>query len=213
MALVSRLLAAACVLALPLLASTFTFAQEATPETTTTEKPAIPTPPKPKPKPVAPAASPIKKPAVAVKKPAPVRVPMKAKAVGSWIVTCSADPKISTGCSAALQMIDPKRKLKLLTLTLGRNAKGALLLEAVTPTGVLIGPGVIMQADKVKLRSPYVSCADAGCLSRYAITESMMQAMKKNAPMRFSVMTLAGTTINIEAKPKGTAEVLALVGQ
>jgi invasion protein IalB len=159
-----------------------------------------------------PAPKPVKKPAAA-KKPAAVAPKLKARNVGNWVVTCPVNAADATACSASLQMVDQKRKLRLLTMSIGRNPKGALILEAVTPTGVLIAPGVTMQAGKIKSRSPYVSCADAGCLSRYAVTESMLAALKANTTIKFTVVALPNNVINIEAKPKGTTEVLAQIGK
>jgi invasion protein IalB len=162
-----------------------------------------------------PVAAPKKKPAApkaAAKPGAKGDVKGTQQGIGSWTVVCGPEPKKQGGCSAQLQMVDPKSKSVLLTLLVGYSGKGVPLIEAITPTGVVIGPGVQLTAGKLKLRSPYVQCGPTGCSSRFAIDGNMQEALKTAKELKFAVVTISQKVIEISVKPEGNAKMLAKMG-
>jgi invasion protein IalB len=131
---------------------------------------------------------------------------------GSWTVTCGPNKGKAGNCSAQLQMIEPKKKLPLLTWVLGFGDKGTPLMEVVTPSGVLISPGVKMEIGKAKSQSPYVSCVPLGCSSRFIADKSVVNALRGAKEAKFTIVTHNRQIANISVKPVGTAEMLAAMG-
>jgi invasion protein IalB len=131
---------------------------------------------------------------------------------GSWTVTCGPNTGKPTNCSAQLQLIEAKKKLPLLTWAVGFGEKGTPLMEVVTPTGVLISPGVKMEIGKAKSQSPYVSCVPLGCSSRFIADKSVVTAMRSAKEAKFVIVTLNKQIANVTVKPVGTAEMLDAMG-
>jgi invasion protein IalB len=131
---------------------------------------------------------------------------------GSWTVSCGPNTGKTGNCSAQLQLADTKKKLPLLTWTVGFGDKGTPLMEIVTPSGVLISPGVKMEIGKVKSQSPYVSCVPLGCSSRFIADKSVTVAMRGAKEAKFMIVTLNKQIANISVKPVGTAEMLDAMG-
>jgi invasion protein IalB len=165
----------------------------------------------------APPAKPAAKPAQ--KKPAqkaaakPVKgAKVAVRQFGSWTVSCGQNTGKPSNCSARLQLIEAKKKLPLLTWAIGFGEKGTPLMEIVTPTGVLISPGVKMEIGKVKSQSPYVSCVALGCSSRFIADKSVINALRGATEAKFVIVTLSKQIANVSVKPTGTAEMLDAMG-
>ncbi len=166
------------------------------------------------------AEAPAKKPAAQ-----PVQKPIQKKAAkpskgqkgtvqnfGSWTVTCGPNTGQAGNCSAQLQMIEPKKKLPLLTWVVGFGSKGTPLMEVVTPSGVLISPGVKMEIGKSKSQSPYVSCVPLGCSSRFIADKAVINALRSAKEAKFVIVTVGKQIANVSVKPTGTAEMLVAMG-
>jgi invasion protein IalB len=131
---------------------------------------------------------------------------------GSWTVSCGPNTGKPTNCSAQLQLMEAKKKLPLLTWAVGFGERGTPLMEVITPSGVLISPGVKMEIGKVKSQSPYVSCVPLGCASRFIVDKSVVTAMRSAKEAKFIIVTLNKQIGNISVKPAGTAEMLDAMG-
>jgi invasion protein IalB len=131
---------------------------------------------------------------------------------GNWIVSCGPNTGKVGNCSAQLQLIDAKKKVPLLTWAVGFGEKGTPLMEVVTPTGVLISPGVKMEIGKVKSQSPYVSCVPLGCSSRFIADKAVVTAMRGAKQAKFVIITLNKQIANVTVNPVGTADMLDAMG-
>jgi invasion protein IalB len=132
--------------------------------------------------------------------------------IGSWTVTCGPNKGKTGNCSAQLQLIEAKKKLPLLTWAVGFGERGTPLMEVITPTGVLISPGVKMEIGKAKSQSPYVSCVPLGCSSRFIADKAVVTAMRSAKEAKFVIVTIGKQIANVTVKPVGTAEMLDAMG-
>lgn len=133
-------------------------------------------PPAAKPAAAAPAAP--AAPAAAPDQPqaAPQVVRTEILALGNWTVTCRefAQGGPPRSCQAALEIVQQQQgspAQPLLTWTLRPDTGGRLLATLVSPTGVLIAPGVELRFGKAAARTVAYTACDARCSSDFAVDD------------------------------------------
>lgn len=81
---------------------------------------------------------------------------------------------------------------KLLTVTIsstGSNEKPVMLMSL--PLGVNLQAGVTMQVDQdAAMQAPYEQCIKKGCIVRSALTEEILEKLKKGSNLRVSVLAI-----------------------
>ena len=136
------------------------------------------------------------------------------KTIGIWVVTCpvNKDPA-GPRCSAKMNMVDKKRNVEVMSWTLGFSRDGKFLMEVITPSDVLIQPGLAFALDNSKnTRVPYFSCGLAGCMSRQTMSAAAVDILAKSKAAKFTLATTLGKNITLAVNLSKTAEALRAIG-
>ena len=133
---------------------------------------------------------------------------------GPWVVTCPTNSDAnSPRCSSKISMVDPKRKIEIMSWTLGFNKDGKLLMEIVTPSDVLIESGLAYVVDESKSQTlHYYSCGPSGCLTRLPVSAAAASLLKKAKVVKLSIAATNGKIITLTIKLAQTAEALSAIG-
>ncbi len=131
---------------------------------------------------------------------------------GGWTVTCSqaGDPPAKT-CSAEFRVVGKDNKAIVLIWLLGRNKEGKLLAEFVTPSDILLRPGVAVTLDEGKpLRADYLSCTtQQGCRASLELTSKTVRDLKTAAKAKIGITLLNGKVMEVGFDVPGIDLVLA----
>ena len=135
---------------------------------------------------------------------------------GGWTVTCrvGGDPA-QKRCSAEFRVVSKENNNALvLAWLLGRNAEGKLLAEFVTPTDILIRPGVAVSFDDGKaLRAEFVSCTSRqGCRASMELTPKITRELKSAAKAKVGFTLLNGKVMEVGVEIPGVDLALADLG-
>ena len=134
---------------------------------------------------------------------------------GGWTVTCSEGgepPK--KACSASFRVTNKDNKAIVLIWLLGRNPEGKLLSEFVTPTDILIKPGVAVSLNESKpVRAEYLSCtASQGCRASIELTPNLIRQMKDAKKAKIGLTLLNGKVMEIAMDVPGIDLALSDLG-
>ena len=135
---------------------------------------------------------------------------------GGWTVTCrvGGDPA-QKRCSAEFRVVSKENNNALvLAWLLGHNAEGRLLAEFVTPTDILIRPGVAVSFNDGKaLRAEFVSCTSRqGCRASMELTPKITRNLKSAAKARIGFTLLNGKVMEVGVDIPGVDLALADLG-
>jgi invasion protein IalB len=85
--------------------------------------------------------------------------------IGDWIFGCVDQPRPAPRfCFIRQQLADNKTKTPIFTWTVGQDAKGNLVAVWQTPTGVLIGQGMLFDIGMERpIPVPYRECTRGQC--------------------------------------------------
>lgn len=137
------------------------------------------------------------------------------KSYGNWQSVCPADKSAANTppCFARLAVVDQKRKIPLVTWTVGFNKQKQALMEVVSPVDVYIAPGLeikLTPGPTIKLN--YISCGLKGCKSRKELDKNTLQSLKAAESVAISISATNGKKINFNLKMSGSAKALSDLG-
>lgn len=119
---------------------------------------------------------------------------------GGWTVTCSqtGDPPTKR-CSAEFRVIDKDNKAVVLIWLLGRDKEGTLLSEFVTPSDILIRPGVaVTLGDEKPWKAEFLSCTTKqGCRASMELTPKLARDLKAATKAKIGLTLLNGKVMEI----------------
>lgn len=134
---------------------------------------------------------------------------------GGWTVTCSqaGEPPTKT-CSAAFRVVSNENKALVLIWLLGRNKEGKLLAEFITPSDILIRPGVTVVLNESKqLKAEYVSCtAQQGCRASVELTSKTTRDLRSTARAKIGITLFSGQVMEVAFEILGIEQVLIDLG-
>jgi invasion protein IalB len=139
----------------------------------------------------------------------------KQRQYGQWTFGCvdasGAEPE---KCFTHLAVRDSKRNVALVNWLVGYTKDSKLQMEILTPTDVLIAPGLQLRIGEAPAqRLPYVFCVSAGCLTRINPDAAMLENLRKADMVKLSIATPTGDTVTFSIKIHGIADGLnALAG-
>lgn len=148
------------------------------------------------------------------KKAAPTQVTTTTTTFDNWTVVCSrtADQK-SASCGASYKVINSQNQSVLLVWLFGRNAKGDKMTEFRTLTDVLIEPGVgITLEEGDPLTANYVSCGTNGCQASLALTDDMIERLRKTKSATVAMTRLDGKQVQFKMDVAGMGQALKALG-
>ncbi len=121
---------------------------------------------------------------------------------GSWQIRCvTTEPK---QCFLYQLIVDNERNTPLMEVTLfsakdetGQDVK--MVANAVTPLGVLLGRGLIMQVDeKDPIQRQFGWCAPQGCYSRFPVTGAELADIQAGSKIVTAFFMVQNPSTNVE---------------
>ena len=121
-----------------------------------------------------------------------------------WIVTCVKDGKAREVCSANFRLINKEKKNLLMSWLVGFNSKKVMMSELVTPTDVMIAPGVEVIVDEGKpIKILYAACGSRGCKSNFAMTKKIQKSLSNGKKVSVKIVALDGRAISFNLEFQG----------
>lgn len=146
--------------------------------------------------------------------PAPQTVTTRTTTYDGWTVVCTAAAGTDKRtCSASFRIMNKEKNQNILVWLFGRNAKDEPLMELVTPTDVLIKPGVALIIDGGEpVKAEFVSCGTRGCKAALALDEDGIELMRSAKSVRIDLTRLDGQVIQFNFDVPGIGPALSDLG-
>jgi invasion protein IalB len=131
--------------------------------------------------------------------------------IGDWIFGCVDQPRPTPRfCFIRQQLADNKTKTPIFTWTVGQDAKGNLVAVWQTPTGVLIGQGMLFDIGMEKpIPVPYRECTRGQCQAVANLAPDFVERLAKAEKARATIVAASGTGLAFDFSVQGLAEGLA----
>jgi invasion protein IalB len=115
-----------------------------------------------------------------------------------WVVTCvSTNASKGEACSANFRLADKEKKNILMTWLVGFNNKQVMMSELVTPTNVLIAPGVELIIGEAKpIKILYNACGTRGCKSSFPMSKKVQASFAKAKKVSVKFVRLDGRAVS-----------------
>lgn len=134
---------------------------------------------------------------------------------GGWTVSCTEGGDMPARvCSAEFRVVNKENQALVLIWLLGRNAEGQLLSEFVTPSNVMIKPGVSVTLDGEKATSAeYVYCTNnQGCRAAMDLPPRLIRSLRQAAKATIGIALSDGRPLEIGIELNGLGDVLTGLG-
>ena len=134
---------------------------------------------------------------------------------GQWTVICPDAPGGELAkCVARLTIRDNTRNVTMIQWLASYNQDSTVLMEIITPTDVLIEPGLQLSiGDTLLQRHPYIFCVPAGCITRISPNAAMLKDLRSADVVKLAITTSAGKQVVFSIKVDGMTDGLnALAG-
>ena len=122
-----------------------------------------------------------------------------------WVVTCVTSGTVKKEiCSAIFKLANKEKKAILMTWLIGFNNKNVMMSEIVTPTDVMIAPGLeIIADDKKPVKVLYTACGTRGCKSSFPMTKKLRASLAKAKKVSLKFIRIDGRTVSINLEFQG----------
>jgi invasion protein IalB len=138
---------------------------------------------------------------------APAKTWTLKQSFGPWEVRCpiAAEGEAAKPCAAVLEFQDTKSGATLLAWTVAKANAGALSTRFLTPTGVRIEPGVVLQLEggEPTIRFLYQSCWTGGCAAGGDVPAELAAKIAAAAQANAQYTRLDGQNIRFDFKMDG----------
>ncbi|MBL8576306.1 MAG: invasion associated locus B family protein [Mesorhizobium sp.] len=135
---------------------------------------------------------------------------------GGWTVSCRESAQMSQRtCSAEFRAVSQQNNnATVLIWLLGHDASGKLLAEFVTPSDILIKPGVAVAIDGGKPSvAEFLSCTNnQGCRASMELTPKFARDLKQATKVGIGITLLNGQVMQIAMDVAGVDKALADLG-
>lgn len=133
------------------------------------------------------------------------------RAFDNWSVNCAEFEKPrATRCSASLQVVQQQTKQVIFGWTISMADDKKLVGALVTPTGVLIDPGIELKLGKAKARKVgYTSCMQRQCAGTIAVDEALVREATQADGAEATIQAVDGRTIRFTFPVKGIDRAVA----
>lgn len=132
-----------------------------------------------------------------------------------WSVNCAEfeNPK-TTRCAATLQVVQQKTNQVIFAWTIAAGDDRKLVGSIVTPSGVLITPGIEMKLGKANVRRVgFTSCAPNQCVGTVAIDDAIAREGAQAETAEATVRSLDGRAVTFTFPMKGMDRAVAQLRQ
>jgi invasion protein IalB len=131
--------------------------------------------------------------------------------MGDWVFDCVNQERPGAKlCFIRQQLADSKTKAPIFTWTVGQDAKGNLVAVWQTPTGVLIGQGLLFDIGMEKpIPVPYRACTRGQCQAVANLAPDFIDRLAKAGKARAMIVAATGKGLAFDFSVQGLAEGLA----
>jgi invasion protein IalB len=131
--------------------------------------------------------------------------------IGDWHYGCVNQSRPGEKlCFIRQQLADSKTKAPVFTWTVGQDAKGKLVAVWQTPTGVMIGQGMLLDIGMEKpIPVPYRACTRGQCQAIANLAPEFLDRLGKAEKARATIVAATGKGLAFDFSVQGLAEGLA----
>lgn len=158
---------------------------------------------------------PVPTPAPAPQAPAPANAlpPPKVinqKTYGDWVYSCLAFANGKTVCSISQTLSNAETKKPVFLWRIGQDGKGGLIGIWQSPTGVLVGRGIVLDAGTPKpIAIPFEFCGQGGCEATGNLAADFLASLSKAQKASATIFQRDGKGVTFPLSVKGLADGLA----
>jgi len=147
--------------------------------------------------------------------PAPANAPPPPKVInqktyGDWVYSCLAFANGKTVCSISQTLSDAATKKPVFLWRIGQDGKGGLIGIWQSPTGVLVGRGIVLDAGTPKpIAIPFEFCGQGGCEATGNLAADFLASLSKAQKASATIFQRDGKGVTFPLSVKGLADGLA----
>lgn len=147
----------------------------------------------------------------AAAKPADAEPVSERKVIDDWVYGCINQEKPAPKqCFIRQQLVDDKTKAPIFTWTLGQGPKGDIVAVWQTPTGVMVGAGVMFDIGGEKpIPVPYHACTPGQCQAVANLEAAFVETLGKAEKARATIVAANGKGLTFDFSVKGLSDGLA----
>jgi invasion protein IalB len=130
---------------------------------------------------------------------------------GDWLYGCVQAANGSVGgCSIVQRLVDTKSKTDLFLWRMVQDSKGGLVALWQTPEGVLLSPGLTLDAGTPKpITVPYEGCGSGRCQAVANLDPAFVAVLAKSEKISVDFTLTNGQQVRFNISPSGLAAGLA----
>lgn len=131
--------------------------------------------------------------------------------MGDWVYGCVDQERPGSKlCFIRQQLADGKTKAPVFTWTVTQDAKGNLIAVWQTPTGVLVGQGMLFDIGLEKpIAVPYRACTRGQCQAVANLAPEFVDRLAKAEKARATIVAATGNGLAFDFSVQGLADGLA----
>jgi invasion protein IalB len=139
---------------------------------------------------------------------------VRREAFDDWILTClKATDSEEVRCGIAQQLSHSETGATLFLWRIAQDGKGGFIGEWQTPTGVVVGRGIQLDAGTEKpVTIPFQACAQTACLAIANLAPDFIAALMGAQQANAVVSPIGGQPVRLVLSVKGLANGLTALG-
>jgi invasion protein IalB len=133
---------------------------------------------------------------------------------GDWIYTCIKMPAgDETRCGIIQQLSQSGTGASVFLWRIAQDGKGGMIGEWETPTGIIVGRGITLDAGTEKpIVIPFQACTQGGCVAIANLAPDFVDTLSRAQAATAVVYPIGGQGVRLTLSVKGLAEGLAALG-
>jgi invasion protein IalB len=138
---------------------------------------------------------------------------LQGKPIGDWMFNCGVNPQTTRQqCTITQQLTDKRTQSVVFTWLIGDDASGNLISVWQTPTGVLLGRGVVVDVGNDKpIAVPFTSCAAGQCEAIANLAPDFVDTLTKATKATATVFAVNGSGLTFSVSVDGLAQAIDAV--
>jgi invasion protein IalB len=139
---------------------------------------------------------------------------VKREAIGDWIHLCVQFPgNNQVRCGISQQLNNAQSGTGVFLWRIVQDGNGGFVGEWETPTGVVVGRGITLDAGTEKpITIPFQACTQSGCIAVANLAPDFLVAISKAQQASAVVVPIGGQGVRLNLSVKGLADGLTAIG-
>jgi invasion protein IalB len=133
---------------------------------------------------------------------------------GDWVYTCVELPAgDETRCGIVQQLLNKETGAGVFVWRIAQDGKGGLVSEWQTPTGIVVGRGIVLDAGTEEpITIPFQACTPTGCVAVANLAADFVETLSRTESASAVVFPIGGQGVRLILSVKGLAESLVALG-